>query len=57
MEDIIARLFDLFDSVDFAGAVKDEDRKVLENIQNDYSLAKEAIYTIKCPNCGTTISF
>lgn len=57
MEDIVARLFDLLGSVNFAGALTDEDRKVLEDIQNDYALAKEATYAVKCPNCGTTISF
>ena len=57
MEDIVVRLFNLLGSVDFAGALTNEDKRVLEEIQNDYSLAKEATYTIKCPCCGKEIRF
>lgn len=57
MEEIIARLFDLLGAVSCAGALTDAEKNVLAEIEKDYSLAKEATYAIKCPNCGTEIKF
>ena len=57
MEDIVARLFDLLESVACAGALTSDEEQILSEIEKDYNLAKEAIYTIKCPVCGKGISF
>lgn len=57
MEDIVARLFQLLDSVACAGALTPDEERVLSDIEKDYEIAKEATYAIKCPVCGKEFGF